>query len=64
MYQNYELDFMKSNRPCPAINVTEAGKFKRDFFYLDSLDKFLVPGTYNLKWGTVIFSEKYPNTHR
>jgi hypothetical protein len=55
---------MKSKHPCPTINVTEPGKFTRSFYYLNTLDKFLPKNVINSRWGSVIFSEKYPNTHR
>jgi hypothetical protein len=32
---------MKAKHPCPAINVTEPGKYKRTYFYLDTMHKFL-----------------------
>lgn len=55
---------MKARFPCPVINVTEPGKYTRDFFYLDTVNTFLQGGTLNLKWGSVVFSEKYPSTYK
>ena len=55
---------MKSKFPCPTINVTEPGKYKRKYYYLDTISRFLPEGSLNIKWGSVIFSDKYPNTHK
>ena len=37
IYAAHSFGFMKSKDPCPTINVTEPGKFKRTFYYLDTL---------------------------
>jgi hypothetical protein len=55
---------MKAKHPCPAINVTEPGRYKRNYFYLDTLHKFLREGTVHAKWGSIIFSDKYPSSHK
>ncbi len=55
---------MKSKFPCPTINVTEPGKYKRKYYYLDTINRFLPEGSLNIKWGSVIFSDKYPSTHK
>jgi HrpA-like RNA helicase len=62
LHRIHGLEFMKSLQPCPAINVTEPGKFRRDYFYLDTLQEFMP--TLDLRWGSVVFSEKYPSTHK
>ena len=56
--------FEDSKYPCPTINVTEAGKFKKEFFYLDTLNKFLPKDVPNNKWGSAMFSDKYPSTNK
>lgn len=55
---------MKSKSPCPTINVTEPGKYKRKYYYLDTINSFLPEGSLNVKWGSIIFSDKHPNTHK
>ena len=64
LYEANSYSFMKSKHPCPTINVTEPGKFTRTFYYLDTLDKFLQKDVMSNRWGSIIFSDKYPNTHR
>jgi hypothetical protein len=64
LYQTYGLDFMRAKRPCPAINVTEAGRYKRSYFYLDTVQKFLREGSLHSRWGSIIFSDKYPSVNK
>jgi hypothetical protein len=47
---------MKAKLPCPTINVTEPGKYKRDYYYLDTLNQFLQEGAVHNRWGAVIFN--------
>ena len=54
---------MNSKRPCPVVDITEKGKFKKDILYLDTLKNF-VSTDISTKWGSIIFTEKYPNTHK
>lgn len=55
---------MRAKWPCPTINVTEPGKYKRKYYYLDTISRFLPEGTLNVKWGSIIFSDKYPSTNK
>jgi HrpA-like RNA helicase len=64
LYKAYGFEFMRAKHPCPAINVTEPGRYKRSYYYLDSMQKFLREGTANSRWGGVIFSDKYPCAHK
>lgn len=57
------MEFLKSKHPCPAINVTEPGKYSKEYFYLDNLTKF-VSEPISMKWGTICFSHKYPCANR
>lgn len=58
------MSFLNSKYPCPTINVTEPGKFTRNYYYLDTIQEFLPKGINSNRWGSVIFSEKYPNTNK
>ena len=58
------MEFLKSRYPCPTINVTEKVGYKKDFFYLDTLYKFMGKSEVNMKWGSVCFSHKYPSMHK
>jgi len=44
--------------------VTEPGKYKREYYYLDTMKRFLPGNVVNNSWGGVIFSDKYPSTNR
>lgn len=57
------MEFMRAQYPCPAINITEAGNFTREYFYLDTINQFLTRKAC-LRWGNVIFSEKYPASNK
>ena len=54
---------MNARDPCPTINVTEPGKYRRKYYYLDSLGEFLKDDV-TKRWGSVIFSDKYPGMHK
>jgi hypothetical protein len=53
------FEFMNSAKPCPSIEITEKGKFKKDIYYLDSLSDF-TKRPIEIRWGSMMFNEKVP----
>lgn len=39
-YKNIQMEYLNAKLPCPTVNVTEKGKFKKQYFYLDTLGIF------------------------
>lgn len=44
--------------------MTEAGKYSRDYYYLDTMRGFMKDSSIKNTWGGVVFSDKYPSTNR
>ena len=63
LLEEMEMEFLKSKYPCPTVNVTEKVSFKKDYFYLNSLHDF-IRRDFNMRWGSVCFSHKYPSMHK
>ena len=57
------MEFLSAKYPCPTINVTDKVKYKKDYIYLDTLSTF-VKRDFNMRWGSVCFSHKYPSIHK
>ena len=57
------MEYLQAKHPCPAINVTERVHYTKEFFYLDTLRSF-VGRDFNMRWGSVCFSHKYPAMHK
>lgn len=57
------MEYLKAKYPCPTVNVTEKGKYKKEYFYLDTLNKYF-QRPYCMKWGSVGFVQKSPSTSK
>lgn len=57
------MEYLKSKFPCPTVNVTEKGKYKKEYFYLDTMRNFF-QRSHSMKWGSVSFITKSPTTSK
>lgn len=57
------MEYLKAKYPCPTVNVTEKGKFKKDYYYLDTLNTFFKK-SYCMKWGSIGFIQKSPTANK
>ena len=58
------MEYLKAKLPCPTVNVTEKGKFKKEYYYLDTLGKFFSKTPFTMKSGSATFIHKYPAANK
>jgi hypothetical protein len=57
------MEYLNSKSPCPTVNVTEKGKFKKTYYYLDNIKDFLKQ-SHNIRSNCLGFQHKSPTTNK